>query len=100
LKLTYDDPLSNFAFKFNLRRYTKLLELAGAAVAAPESATFNGITLPAGPRVVLRPSFACTFEELKGKVSKQVKVGAGSVLIVEGAGVRLESLVGRCRLNL
>jgi lipoate-protein ligase A len=22
LKLKYDDPLSNFAFKFNLRRYT------------------------------------------------------------------------------
>ena len=37
LKLRYDDPLSNFAFKFNLRRYTKAngdLETALEAAAA------------------------------------------------------------------
>ena len=27
LKLKYDEPLSNFAFKFNLRRYTKDYQL-------------------------------------------------------------------------
>ena len=34
LKLIYDDPLSNFAFKFNLRRYTVVEFVATPAVAA------------------------------------------------------------------
>ena len=27
MKLKYDEPVSNFAFKFNLRRYTKIVRL-------------------------------------------------------------------------
>jgi hypothetical protein len=36
LRLGYDEPLSNFAFKFNLRRYTKIPTglMYNAAVAA------------------------------------------------------------------
>ena len=30
LKLKYDEPPSNFAFKFNLRRYTEIDELSRA----------------------------------------------------------------------
>lgn len=72
----------------------KLMTLAGASVAAAEDVSFNDIVVPAGPRVVLHPTFACTFDELKGKVSGEaVKVTTpGSVLVVEGAGVKLESL--------
>jgi len=32
LKLQYDEPLSNFAFKFNLRRYNKALKEVNAVV--------------------------------------------------------------------
>jgi hypothetical protein len=32
LKLKYDDLLSNFAFKFNLRRYNKMEEVAACMV--------------------------------------------------------------------
>jgi len=71
----------------------KVLELAGATMAAPVDFAANGIVVPSGPKVVLHPSFACTFEELKGKAGKGVKVtSASSALIVEGAGVKIESL--------
>ena len=71
----------------------ELMNLAGASMAKAEDVTFNNITLPAGPRVVLHPTFACTFDELKRKVGEGVKVTSpGSVLVVEGAGVKLESL--------
>ena len=43
--------------------------------------------------MVLHPNFACTFDELRGKASGGVKVATpGSVLVVEGAGVKLEGL--------
>jgi UDP-sugar pyrophosphorylase len=73
----------------------RLLRLAGANVAEPEDFAANDIVVPAGPRVVLHPSFACTFDELNGKIGKNdsVKVTTpSSVLVVEGAGVRIESL--------
>jgi UDP-sugar pyrophosphorylase len=70
----------------------KLLELAGAHVASPSDFEANGIVVPAGPRVVAHPSFACTFAELDGKVGK-VALAPASTLVVEGAGVTLESLV-------
>jgi hypothetical protein len=34
LKLTYDEPVSNFAFKFSLRRYNEAPEESAAAAAA------------------------------------------------------------------
>jgi hypothetical protein len=47
LKLKYDDPLSNFAFNFNLRRYNKgpirndIRELIEAAGRGSHSSTFH-----------------------------------------------------------
>ena len=72
----------------------KLLELAGASVAKPVDFKANDIVVPSGPRVVLHPSFACTFDELKGKVGKggvNLK-SPTSALVVEGSGITLESL--------
>ena len=41
----------------------------------------------------MHPSFACTFDELNSKVGKEVTLKTPrSALVVEGAGVRLESL--------
>ena len=69
-----------------------LLRLAGADVpAAGIDTEFNGMKLPMGPRVVLGPDVATTFEELKSKIGK-VKMGAKSTLIVEGSGVTLKNV--------
>jgi hypothetical protein len=38
LTLTYDEPLSNFAFKFNIRRCTELSRATGAVMASVYSA--------------------------------------------------------------
>ena len=71
----------------------QLLRLAGASVADPIDFAANDIVVPAGPRVVMHPSFACTFDELNSKVGKEVTLKTPeSALVVEGAGVRLESL--------
>ena len=42
--LNYDEPLSSFAFDFNLRRYTK--EYAAAATAAAGPGPWDGEDLP------------------------------------------------------
>ena len=44
LKLKYDDPLSKFAFKFNLRRYI-VGEMALMRVRAPQQGQRHGLTL-------------------------------------------------------
>jgi hypothetical protein len=51
LKLIYNEPLSNFAFDFNLRRYTKAAKAAPAAPvsAAPvSSGKFGALTATKG----------------------------------------------------
>jgi UDP-sugar pyrophosphorylase len=69
-----------------------LLRLAGADVpAAAVDAEFNGMKLPMGPRVVLGPDVATSFDELKSKVGA-VKLGAKSALVVEGSGVNLKNV--------
>ena len=69
-----------------------MLRLAGADIPdAVSDAEFNGMKLPMGPRVVLGPNFATSFNELKPKVGT-VKVGAKSTLIVEGSGVNLKNV--------
>ena len=60
LKVKYDNSLSNLAFKFNLRRYSKALEdvldahenlLAPGARVVPSHVSVRalGVTIPAGP---------------------------------------------------
>lgn len=73
----------------------RVLALAGAKVAESVDFAANDIVVPAGPRVVLHPSFACTFDEMKRKVAGGDKIkilSPESVLVVEGEGVVLEDL--------
>jgi UDP-sugar pyrophosphorylase len=72
----------------------RVLALAGAEVAPAEDFAANDIVVPAGPRVVLHPSLACTFDEMKRRVAGGDKVkitSSSSVLVVEGE-VTLEDL--------
>jgi hypothetical protein len=52
LKLKYDVPLSNFAFKFNLRRYSSAPRLATALPVAPR------VSVATALREGVRPSSA------------------------------------------
>ena len=71
----------------------KVLELAGAEMAAPVDFSANDIVVPSVPRLSCTLLSRSTFEELKGKAGKGLKVtSASSALIVEGAGVKIESL--------
>jgi len=70
LKLIYDGPLSNIAFKFNLRRYVRAVDLATMAV-----------TSVAG---------TAAFPESGGTVASD---GANAGDVLPG------SQVGQCRLN-
>jgi hypothetical protein len=62
LRLTYEEPLSNFAFNFNLRRYNKergVMEAAAAAV-APECAVAEAACTEAEAGAYTRPLFSST----------------------------------------
>eukprot|EP00466_Bigelowiella_natans_P009006 jgi/Bigna1/37853/e_gw1.22.10.1 len=79
------------AYKIN-RRY---LSLAGASVDVEgKDAEFNRIKTKVGAKLVFQPSFACTLAELKSKFPKpeQVKIGNDATIVLEGAGVTVESL--------
>ena len=70
----------------------EMLRLAGADIpAATIDQEFNGMKLPMGPRVVIGPNFASTFEELKAKIGK-LKMTATSTLIIDGADVSIKNL--------
>eukprot|EP00727_Mastigamoeba_balamuthi_P011383 m51a1_g6868 putative udp-sugar pyrophosphorylase-like (617) ;mRNA; f:161448-163945 len=71
---------------------SRILRMAGANVAAPAGVTYNGVPLELWPRVVLSTAFAPSFDQLRGKVGSGVEVSQRSVLIVEGADVRIKSL--------
>jgi hypothetical protein len=45
LKLKYDDPLSNFAFKFNLRRYNKDPRCVGLLDTSADPPTFSTVAI-------------------------------------------------------
>jgi hypothetical protein len=45
-----------------------------------------------GPRVILRPSFAMTLQEVRAKIKGGRIAGTGT-LILEGDGIRLEDVV-------
>jgi len=65
---------------------SKILRLAGANVPEPETDSkqkFNGMSFPVGSKVVLSPSFGCSFERIKSKINN-LSLTAKSVLLVEG----------------
>jgi len=58
LKLYYEEPASNFAFKFKLRRYIKAAEDAVAAAEAANAAVKAAEGIEAG--AYTRPLFSST----------------------------------------
>uniref|UniRef100_A0A7S2Y4M2 UTP-monosaccharide-1-phosphate uridylyltransferase n=1 Tax=Fibrocapsa japonica TaxID=94617 RepID=A0A7S2Y4M2_9STRA len=70
----------------------KMKETTGCELGEPEEVEFEGVTFPLGPRIVLKPSFAVTQDQLKQKISSNVKISTRSSLILEGEGIKLDSL--------
>ena len=65
---------------------SKILRLSGADIPEPKidpKQKFNGMSFPIGSKVVLSPSFGCSFERVKSKING-LGVTARSVLLVEG----------------
>ena len=65
---------------------SRILRLAGANVPEPEidsKQKFNGMSFPIGSKIVLSPSFGCSFERVESKINN-LALTAKSVLIVEG----------------
>ncbi|CAK0865993.1 unnamed protein product [Prorocentrum cordatum] len=71
-----------------------LLRLLGADVAPPECRTWRGGTQEVGPAVVLSPSFAPCFSELRLKLPApgRVRISLRSNLLLDGDGIVVESL--------
>lgn len=65
-----------------------LLEKVGVKVAAGhESQTLSGLRYDIGPRIVLRPTFACTFHELEQSVKSGVQISNKTFLDFNGKAV-------------
>lgn len=54
--------------------------------------TFADIPLETGPRVVLTPALAVTTKELREKLGGKLVVSGRSTLVLDGEGIRVESL--------
>jgi len=63
-----------------------LLKLAGTdvEVEAPDTVSFLGISADIGARVILKPSFAVSLEQMKAKVQGKVRISKRSSLVLEG----------------
>lgn len=70
----------------------KLLRLAGAKIDEDtDEVTFLGIKRKMGARIVLHPKFGVSLEEMKSKISGNVRVSKKSILVV-GGDITLENL--------
>jgi len=70
---------------------TKYLSMAGVVIEEPVQVKFANIPLQLGPRIVLAPSFAVTFGEVKYKV-KGGEISNKSTLVLEGKDITIEDL--------
>ena len=101
LKLKYDEALSNFAFKFNLRRYIKGNTNRSVKIGCKCSFTINVLAAhPDVAEVVLSP-FAHTAEcgVMRGGLSKSILAGRTLVhcqAITSSSYPRLVGLLRRC----
>lgn len=77
-----DTALSAEADLYNSN--VQLLKLAGCTVGPPSEVSWLGILADIGAKIVLAPSFAVSFEELKSKIKGKVKISSNSTLILEG----------------
>jgi len=75
------------------------LEAAGMSVVEADTELVCGVALTPGPRVILRPSFALTLNEVREKISGG-SIAEEATLILDGEGIRLENvtLAGRSAL--
>ena len=67
------------------------LQAAGVKIIEAETATILGIPMPLGPRVILRPSFALTLDEVRSKI-KGGSVSGEATLILNGKDITLEDV--------
>lgn len=72
----------------------KIMRSVGCQVEDADTETFLGIKVVLGPRIVLKPDFACCPGEVTAKFPspEKVKISSRSSLIVRGSGVVIESL--------
>jgi len=71
----------------------RLLSLAGddVEIEGAEDVTFLGVTAKFGPRIMLKPSFGVSLEDMKRKVKGKWRISRRSVLVLDG-DVAVDSL--------
>ncbi|MDF7826221.1 UTP--glucose-1-phosphate uridylyltransferase [Pontiellaceae bacterium B12227] len=67
------------------------LEAAGMTVTTADEIKILGVPFTAGPKVILRPSFAMTLDEGRGKVSGG-SISGESTLIIDGSDISLDQV--------
>lgn len=67
------------------------LEVAGMKVEEAEEIQILGVPFTAGPKVILRPSFAMTLDEGRGKISGG-SISGEATLILDGSDITLENV--------
>jgi len=80
--------------EYNFYNWTnKMLELAGVQIDyETEKTDYNGMQFAFGPKVLLDPMFAITFEEIKCKFAGQNKISRHGTLILKDREVFFENL--------
>eukprot|EP00927_Polykrikos_kofoidii_P077263 TRINITY_DN74221_c0_g1_i1.p1 TRINITY_DN74221_c0_g1~~TRINITY_DN74221_c0_g1_i1.p1 ORF type:complete len:573 (+),score=122.85 TRINITY_DN74221_c0_g1_i1:134-1852(+) len=65
----------------------RLLQLAGqdVEIEEPEEVCFLGIKAKLGARIILKPEFGISLEQMKERVKGKIRISKRSVLVVEGA---------------
>uniref|UniRef100_A0A7S2XAT1 UTP-monosaccharide-1-phosphate uridylyltransferase n=1 Tax=Lotharella oceanica TaxID=641309 RepID=A0A7S2XAT1_9EUKA len=76
------------------RMFRQKLQLLGVHVAEPTQEVFNGVPTWVGPKVILSPSFASTFEEMGRKflAPESVQISKDSTLHLDGRDIEIKSL--------
>lgn len=65
--------------------FNVFLRLAGDVVLGEaEEVSYLGIQVQMGPKIVIKPSFAISLEELKSKLRGKIRISKRSTLILDG----------------
>ena len=70
--------------EYNFYNWTnKMLKLAGVEVETEtEKTNYNGMSFSFGPKILLDPTFAITFQEIKNKFQGKCRIGKNATLII------------------